>query len=146
LRLSNRAIYGLRALFDLAYHGDGEPVQVKDVADREGIPIRFLEQILQDLKRGDLVRSKRGPKGGYRLSKAPSEISLRDILDVLDELPQLPDICGDDAETHVADAIAEELVGAMCEAWNRITLEDLKARGEEMGLTRDGFEGFVYVI
>ena len=45
MRLSNRAIYAIRALFDIAYHGDGEPVQAKETADREGIPTRFLEQI-----------------------------------------------------------------------------------------------------
>ncbi len=145
MRLSNRAIYAIRALFDIAYHGDGEPVQVKDVADREGIPIRFLEQIFQDLKRATLVRSKRGPKGGYRLVPAPAEVSLFDILEALDELPQLPEIC-DDEGINVADVVADELVEQMRNTWRGVTLEDLKTRGEEMGVSREGFEGFVYVI
>lgn len=146
MRLSNRAIYAIRALFDIAYHGDGEPVQVKDVADRESIPIRFLEQIFQDLKRAQLVKSKRGPKGGYRLTAAPGEVSLAAILDALDELPTLPEICEENDELNAADAAVGHVVEQMREAWSKVTLEDLMLRGEEMGVERDGFEGFVYVI
>ena len=64
MRLSRRARYALCGIFDLAYNGGGQPVRVKEIGARQGIPHRFLEQIFQDLRRGELVAGKRGPGGG----------------------------------------------------------------------------------
>ena len=69
MKLSNKGRYAVRALFDIAFYNDGRPTQVKDIAERQNIPPRFLEQIFQDLKRGGIVGSKRGPQGGYSLTR-----------------------------------------------------------------------------
>jgi Rrf2 family protein len=87
MRLSKRGEYGLRAMMVLATPGpDGTnpAVQIREIADREQMPAKFLEQILLALKNAGLLHSKMGVGGGYHLAKAPSEISLGQIVRVLD--------------------------------------------------------------
>ena len=87
MRLSKRGEYGLRAMIDLATWeietGRGI-VQIKEIAEREKIPAKFLEQILLTLKNAGLLHSKMGIGGGYYLAKAAGEISLGQIIRVLD--------------------------------------------------------------
>ncbi|ACY16672.1 RrF2 family transcriptional regulator [Haliangium ochraceum] len=86
MRLSTKTRYGVRAIFDIAYHGQDQPgvaAQAKDIARREDIPLRYLEQIFQDLKRAGLVESKRGPRGGYSLKRSAEEITLGDVVRAL---------------------------------------------------------------
>jgi Rrf2 family protein len=84
VKLSNKGRYAVRALFDIAFYNDGRPTQVKEIAERQGIPPRFLEQIFQDLKRANLVGSKRGPQGGYSLGRRAGEIRLGDVVRALE--------------------------------------------------------------
>src|SRR5262252_4297447 len=84
VKLSNKGRYGVRALFDIAFHNDGRPTQIKDIASRESIPARFLEQIFQDLKRAGLVGAKRGPRGGYHLARPAYEIRIGDVVRALE--------------------------------------------------------------
>ena len=80
MRLSTKSRYGLRALFDMAYHAGTLPAQIKDISRRQNISPRYLEQIFQDLKRGGLLKSRRGPQGGYFLSRKPDEITVHQII------------------------------------------------------------------
>src|SRR6188768_1306390 len=80
MKLSNKGRYGLQAVFDLAYHNEGRAAQIKDICDRQGIPARFLEQVFRDLKRAGLVRSKRGPRGGYELARGLTELRIGDVV------------------------------------------------------------------
>jgi Rrf2 family protein len=82
---SAKAEYACLAMLELtARHGDPRPVRLADIADRHGIPQRFLVQILLQLKGGGLVASTRGAAGGYQLARAPENITLADILGVVD--------------------------------------------------------------
>ena len=72
--VSTKGRYALRTMVDLAIHGDGEPVKIKDIANRQGISGKYLEQIISVLNRAGYVRSVRGAQGGYLLRKAPEEI------------------------------------------------------------------------
>ncbi len=84
MRVSSRADYGVRALFDLAErHGQG-PTQSRDIAARQGIPEAYLHQLLGALNRAGFVRSTRGPLGGHEIAQDPAEITVLDILQVLD--------------------------------------------------------------
>ena len=70
-------------MFDIAYHSQDQPgvaAQAKDIARREEIPLRYLEQIFQDLKRAGLVTSKRGPKGGYALALPAEDVCVGDVI------------------------------------------------------------------
>jgi len=72
------------AAVDLAMQTNTAPIQAKSIARRQGIPARFLEQVLHAMKKAGLVTSLRGAQGGYVLSKKPSEVSLAEILEALD--------------------------------------------------------------
>src|SRR5690349_12188226 len=84
MRVSLRSTYGIMAAVDLAMQPGAAPIQAKAIAKRQGIPARFLEQVLHAMKKAGLISSLRGAQGGYALSKSPSELSVADILEALD--------------------------------------------------------------
>src|SRR2546428_2475422 len=81
---SAKGEYGIMAVLDLALANGSAPVQAKTIADRQGIPLRFLEHILSALKHAGLVESARGAHGGYRLVKPASEIRIGDVIQAVD--------------------------------------------------------------
>ena len=82
--ISQKARYALRALLYLASRGDTGPVQISEIAEKEGLPRKFLEQILLELKKPGIVRSHRGRQGGYSLGRPAKDISFADVLRVTD--------------------------------------------------------------
>ena len=84
MKVSLRSTYGIRAAVDLAMQTGAAPIQAKSIARRQGIPARFLEQVLHAMKKAGLVSSQRGAQGGYVLSKKPSDLSVAEILEALD--------------------------------------------------------------
>jgi Rrf2 family protein len=84
MKVSKRVTYGIMAAVDLAINAKESPIQARAIARRQGIPVRFLEQVLHALKNADLVESHRGAQGGYLLSRKPSSLSIADILEALE--------------------------------------------------------------
>ena len=84
MKLSTRGRYGIHAMYDLAIHADCGPQSIKAIAEREGIPEAYLEQLIAVLKREGLVTSLRGAQGGYLLARAPGEITVGDVLRALE--------------------------------------------------------------
>ncbi len=84
MRISIKSTYGILAALDLALQNGSAPVQARAIAQRQAIPLRFLEQVLSSMKKAGLVESLRGAKGGYVLRKSPSAISLAEIVEALD--------------------------------------------------------------
>ncbi|GEO84224.1 MULTISPECIES: RrF2 family transcriptional regulator [Alphaproteobacteria] len=82
--ISQKAKYALRALSVLARAEAGEPLQISDIADRQKIPKKFLEQILLDLKRNGMVTSRRGKQGGYLLLRPAGDITYGEVLRLID--------------------------------------------------------------
>lgn len=80
MRISTKGRYALRMMLDLALHDAGEPVRVKDIAARQEISIKYLEQIVSLLVRAGYLKSIRGPQGGYRLVRPPKDYTLGSIL------------------------------------------------------------------
>jgi Rrf2 family cysteine metabolism transcriptional repressor len=81
MKISAKDEYACSAVLDLALNYDPEsPIRVQDIAERQNIPPKFLFQIMQVLKRVDLVRSKRGTDGGYVLARAPEYITIGDVI------------------------------------------------------------------
>lgn len=90
--VSQKCQYAIRAVFELAKrHGQG-PVKIKDIADAQAIPVRFLEVILNQLRRVGFVQSKRGMEGGYLLARTPDSITVGDIVQFV-EGPLAPVSC-----------------------------------------------------
>jgi Rrf2 family transcriptional regulator, cysteine metabolism repressor len=88
MRVSSRADYGVRALFELALRAGRGPVHSKEIAARQDIPEAYLHQVLGALSRAGLIRSTRGPLGGHELSSPPSDVSIHAILTALDGVDQ----------------------------------------------------------
>lgn len=84
MRLSSRTRYGTRLLFELGYYFGKGPILLKDIAKRQNISEKYLSKIIILLRSAGIVTSYRGAKGGYTLSKAPSEIRMREIIEALE--------------------------------------------------------------
>jgi len=84
MKLSTRVRYGVRAILELAMSGNKGPLQLKIIAQRQDISVKYLEQLMVVLKVAGYVRSIRGSKGGYMLAKAPDQIELIDVFHCLE--------------------------------------------------------------
>jgi Rrf2 family protein len=150
VKLSKKGRYAVRALFDIAFYNEGHPTQVKDIAERQSIPPRFLEQIFQDLKRAGIVASKRGPQGGYNLSRPAGHIGIGDVIRALEgPIVLAEDSTGVDksvSSKKVTDAIFRELSGEIQKCFDNVTIADICGRAEELGVHRPGAHRQVYVI
>ncbi|MEW6130494.1 MAG: Rrf2 family transcriptional regulator [Acidobacteriota bacterium] len=133
MQISTKGKYSVRAVLDIAQNSKGAPVTLKAISEREGISLLFLEQIFQQLRKGDIVNSIRGPFGGYVLSRDPSEISVGEIVRLV-EPPLYSNSCFDKDESSHDCRIAESCVsGAIWRQLNEhinsfmdsITLADL---------------------
>ncbi len=94
MRLSTKAQYAVRALVDLAIHSGGKPVALREISKREAIPLNYLEQLFLRLKRGEIIRSVRGPGGGYVLARSSSLVTVSEIVATVEE-PLNPVSCLD---------------------------------------------------
>lgn len=152
VKLSNKGRYGVRAIFDIAFHNHGKATQIKDIAERQSIPPRFLEQIFQDLKRAGLVSSKRGPRGGYQLSRPAGEIRVGDIVRALEGPITLSTDRskeqgeGDATSRAVTDELFSDLSAQIEACFDGRSIEDLCERGEALGFRRRPPSRYVYVI
>lgn len=85
MKLSTKGRYAVMAMVDLARHGAGHPVSLADIAERQEISLSYLEQLFARLRKNELVRSVRGPGGGYLLGRGTEEVKISDIILAVDE-------------------------------------------------------------
>ena len=155
MRISTQSRYGLRALFDIAYHAAGLSTQVKDIAARQHISPRYIEQIFQRLKRAGLIKSVRGPSGGYYLARKPDEIRVGDVIRATERSIDLvactgtkvgaPGGCERSGECVVRD-IWSVAANKLMEYFDSITLEDLCTSARERGIERNIDKHLMYYI
>jgi len=148
MKLSNKGRYGLQAVFDLAYHSAGRAAQIKEICDRQGIPARFLEQVFRDLKRAGIVRSKRGPRGGYELTREPSALRLGDVLRAIEGPVALAtnEARARGTSTEVLRDVLADLALRIEACLDEVTFAELCARAERLGLARTAVNRYVYAI
>jgi Rrf2 family iron-sulfur cluster assembly transcriptional regulator len=84
LKLSTKGQYGVRAMFELARNYNNGPLTIKEIAKRQGVSVAYLEQLLNKLRKSRLIKSRKGPGGGYMINKKPEEISVGIILNSLE--------------------------------------------------------------
>ncbi|MFC1868152.1 RrF2 family transcriptional regulator [Thermodesulfobacteriota bacterium] len=130
MKLSTRSRYGMRLMVDLAQHYNDGPTQIGDIAKRQEISVKYLEQLIIPLKRAKFVKSVRGPKGGHLLMKPPTDITAGEIVDTLEKGINLtqcvgnPDQCDRSGYCETRD-IWEMATRAMCDRLNSITLSEV---------------------
>lgn len=111
LRLSKKSVLALEAVLDIAYNAGVAPVQSREITERQGIPGRYLEQVMQRLVRDGVLRGVRGPRGGYMLAKPGEDITVGDIVRIVN------DVDPDDDDTVSASELGNKVVGPL---WHEI--------------------------
>ncbi len=141
MKLTQRTEYAVRALLELARRQGAGPTSAREIATAQKIPARFLEQVLQELKRAGLVESQRGASGGAWLAREPDKITLSEVVDVV-EGPLVAQACMDPFDEGAGDrthsAVQElwlDLQITIREKLARVTLADLARRQDELDRT-----------
>ncbi|MDD9877932.1 MAG: Rrf2 family transcriptional regulator [Magnetovibrio sp.] len=132
MRLSTKGRYAVMAMVDLATQSDGRPVALADVAERQEISLSYLEQLFGKLRRGGLVKSVRGPGGGYLLSRSSSETRVSDIILAVDEpikatrcSPGSPEGCKSNKSRCLTHDLWEELGNHIYLYLSSVSLDDV---------------------
>ncbi len=140
MKISTKGRYGLRVMTDLAVNGSDGCVSLKDIAEREHLSEKYLEQIVNQLSKAGLVKSLRGAKGGYHLTRSPEEITVEEILKAT-EGSLAPVACAEDNGKCVnyGDCVTSfiwtEIYKATIAVVSRITLKDLAERSLQIDKT-----------
>ena len=143
MKISTKGRYALRLMVDLALSGQGQPISLKAVAQRQQLSDKYLEQIVTPLSRAGLVRSVRGAGGGYLLTRRPEEYTVGEILRPL-EGDLAPVECATDAQfcersgQCVTVELWQQIHRAVSEVVDRTTLADLVARQREKQAAGNG--------
>lgn len=130
MKLSTKSRYGTRLMLDMAQNYNKGPIHLGNIASRQGVSVKYLEQIIIPLKKAHYVESIRGPKGGHILAKPPEEITVAEIValledgDSLTECSEHPEICRR-ADTCLTRYLWKEAARAMFDKLRSITLADL---------------------
>ncbi|MEX2224460.1 MAG: Rrf2 family transcriptional regulator [Candidatus Rokuibacteriota bacterium] len=134
MRISAKGEYAIKAMVDLALH-DGQDLQpIQDIAARQSIPQRYLEQVLLQLKRSGFLYARRGSSGGYRLSRPADQVTVGALLRAVDGPPTGPDSARRGGRGEDAAGLHElwqEIAEAVASVVDRTTLEDLRGRALE---------------
>lgn len=130
MKISTKGRYGTRAMVDIGENYGKGPVSLRELAERQGISMKYMEQIVPLLKTSGLVRSTRGARGGYVLARAPRDISLRDIVQALEGSWSLVDCLDDDnlcarSEKCVTYEIWDDLNKAIHNILDTTSLQDV---------------------
>ena len=130
MRLSTRAKYGIHGMLDLAMNRSMGPQSIKLIAERQGIPEQYLEQLVGLLRKEGLVRGVRGAQGGYLLAKPPGEITMAELMRVLEGPISLSECledhdCCDRSVVCSARRVWEKLSQSIDHVLSSVTLEDM---------------------
>ena len=150
LRLSKKMLFALEAVVDIAYNAGGEPVQSKEITRRQGIPQRYLEQVMQRLVRAGILKGVRGPRGGYRLARERRRITVGEVARVVYEMNG----DGTDFEYPTESQLGQEVVhplwrglqGELLTKLDAISIEDLCGQAIERGVESEARDRLNYVI
>ena len=141
LRASRKSMLALEAVLDVAYNARPDPVQSKDITRRQGIPQRYLEQVMQQLVRHGILKGVRGPRGGYTLARERRRITVGDVVRVVDQLDQEADgdpVSKADLGEKVVAPLWDETRDAVLERLDAVTMEDLCRRAARLGVPHGG--------
>ena len=146
---NRRLFYGVLAVVDIAYHGGTTPVRISEIAARQNISKRYLEEILAQLTRAGILNSERGPRGGYVLSRERRRITLADIADGIEDSDRQQttqkatrfDLAG-----KVVTPLWQHLEEQLLDVMKGITIEDVCLRARQQGIAQKSLEGLDWTI
>ncbi|HIM45473.1 MAG TPA: Rrf2 family transcriptional regulator [Alphaproteobacteria bacterium] len=137
---SKKLVYAVESVVDIAYNGGSEPVRSREIAKRQGVPHRYLEQVMQRLVHAGVLRGVRGPRGGYLLARERRRITLGQIARVVRELEKMDQKEAADAASDLADQVLQPIWNEMQEDMmtrlDKVTIEDLCRRATGLGIAR----------
>jgi Rrf2 family transcriptional regulator, iron-sulfur cluster assembly transcription factor len=138
LRLPKKLLFAIEAVLDIAYNAGPQPVQSRDITARQGIPRRYLEQVLQSLVRAGILAGVRGPRGGYRLARERRRITVGDITRVVAQIEngeaaeeKLPD---SSLGTRVVRPMWFSIQDTLLKTLDTFTIEDLCLKANQVGI------------
>jgi len=153
MRLTSKGRYAVRAMLDLTFNSNGNPVRLQEISTRQAISLHYLEQLFRKLRTGRVVKSVRGPGGGYVLARSIDEITVKDVLECVGEnINPAKDISGnpssgvevksnesgilkvDTQEFNLTKTFFENLGVLMQEYLTATTLGDLKRKAKEANM------------
>jgi Rrf2 family protein len=140
LKLSRKTLLALEAVIDIAFNARPEPVQAKEITARQGVPQRYLEQVMQQLVRAGVLKGVRGPRGGYRLAKERRRITVGDVVRVAESIEDEEEKneprsdLGIRIVTPLIQTLQEEVMARL----DAISIEDLCQRARSAGVDCGG--------
>ncbi len=150
IRIPKKLLFAIEAVLDIAYNAGTQPVQSKDITVRQGIPRRYLEQVLQQLVRAEILTGVRGPRGGYLLARERRRITLGEITRVValgdDGEDTSDDMSDSDLGAKVVWPIWDDLQGVLMERLDSITIEDLCLNAHGKGIESDAAQRLDFII
>jgi Rrf2 family transcriptional regulator, iron-sulfur cluster assembly transcription factor len=138
LRLSKRLLFAIEAVADIAYYGGQRPVQSGEISDRQGIPRRYLEQVLQHLVKNGVLTGQRGPRGGYRLARERRLITVGELVRVVRLIDAVPDPLIDEGGSAIGNQVVRpiwrDMQNRMMQELDSITIEEICERARRAGV------------
>src|SRR5690349_20064041 len=149
LKLSRKTLLALEAVIDIAFNARPEPVQAKEITARQGVPQRYLEQVMQQLVRAGVLKGVRGPRGGYRLARERRRITVGQVVRVVQGNDE-----GDDAMVASESVLGQQVMGPfwdqveqeLMKRLDEVTIEDLCQQATLRGVESDSHKGIDFVI
>ncbi|MBF0357536.1 MAG: Rrf2 family transcriptional regulator [Magnetococcales bacterium] len=152
LKFSKKLLYAIEAVTDIAYNSGGEPVQIREVTSRQGVPQRYLEQVMQRLVKAGILKGIRGPRGGYMLARERAKISVGDIarvvmvVDANNESGLPPDMAVGPIGRQVIRPLWAEFQEQILEMMDQVTVEELTTRAFKNRVPSDVYNRITYSI
>jgi Rrf2 family iron-sulfur cluster assembly transcriptional regulator len=151
LRLSRKTLLALEAVIDIAFNARPEPVQAREITARQGVPQRYLEQVMQQLVRAGILKGVRGPRGGYRLAKERRRITVGEIVRVAESVE---DETGNGEAIDPRSDLGSRIVGPLIQSLQEevmarldaISIEDLCQRARNAGVDCGGASSADFTI
>ena len=155
LKLSRKTLFAVEAVLDIAYNVVDAPVQSREITERQGIPRRYLEQVLQQLVRAKILTGVRGPRGGYRLARERRRITLGDIVRAIHDENDTDDSdgrgptqggAGSDLGAKIVRPTWDMVLGDLMSRLDNITVQDLCAQATQAGIESEAARRLDYTI
>lgn len=144
LRLSKKLLFAIEAVVDIAYNAGAGPVRSSEISRRQGIPRRYLEQVLQQLVHHGVLAGQRGPRGGYRLARERRRITVGEIIRIVRQLEGASDPIAEESGSEIGREIVRpiwaDIQDEMMQRFDAMTIEDLCDKARRKGIKSEAVQ------